>query len=152
MKFIAVGVLVIFVLEVLEINALRCKDKFIFCKDFVKKPGNQDPCKGNVLSRLLRKSHLKPPVPSTDGTTNNPPVPTDGPSVPPPPPGSCGVKPESRIVGGIQSSPGDWPWQAMLRRMPRGSSFCGGTLIAPQWVLTAAHCVSKKKQTDLQVR
>ena len=65
--------------------------------------------------------------------------------------GPCGIKPESRIVGGTKARPGDWPWQAMLRS-PRGSSFCGGTLIAPQWVLTASHCVSRKRPRDLRVR
>ena len=67
------------------------------------------------------------------------------------PTGTCGLRPEFRIVGGTTAQPGDWPWQAMLKR-PRGSSFCGGTLIAPQWVLTAAHCVTRKWPSDFRVR
>jgi len=44
----------------------------------------------------------------------------------------------SRIVGGFEAVPGSWPWQAYL--MWKGSFECGGTLIAPQWVLSAGHC------------
>ncbi len=42
------------------------------------------------------------------------------------------------IVGGQEATPGEYPWQAYLEIGPYG---CGGSLIAPQWVLTAAHCV-----------
>jgi len=50
------------------------------------------------------------------------------------------------IVGGRESSPGAWPWQAALVRASYEDAydgqFCGGSLIAPEWVLTAAHCVA----------
>jgi secreted trypsin-like serine protease len=45
-----------------------------------------------------------------------------------------------RIVGGVEARPGSHPWIVSLQT--RGSHFCGGTLIAPDIVITAAHCVA----------
>ncbi len=45
----------------------------------------------------------------------------------------------TRIIGGSNARPGDWPWQVAL--LFRGEAFCGGSLIHPEWVLTAAHCL-----------
>ncbi|XP_061447603.1 serine protease 33-like [Rhineura floridana] len=52
---------------------------------------------------------------------------------------ACGQPVNSpRIVGGQPASDGSWPWQVsiLLHRYP----ICGGSLIAEQWVLSAAHC------------
>ncbi|XP_056150795.1 plasminogen [Lampris incognitus] len=63
----------------------------------------------------------------------------------------CGVpahKPRrcfGRIVGGCVSKPFSWPWQISLRTNS-GIHFCGGTLIAPQWVLTAKHCLERSRR------
>uniref|UniRef100_A0A6I8SH77 Peptidase S1 domain-containing protein n=1 Tax=Xenopus tropicalis TaxID=8364 RepID=A0A6I8SH77_XENTR len=43
----------------------------------------------------------------------------------------------SRIVGGVNSRPGMWPWQVYLRGP---NFFCGGSLITSKWIISAAHC------------
>lgn len=44
-----------------------------------------------------------------------------------------------QIVGGVVAERGEFPFQVSLQR--NNSHFCGGSLIKPNWVLTAAHCV-----------
>jgi secreted trypsin-like serine protease len=53
------------------------------------------------------------------------------------------AKPRSgRIVGGQEATPGAWPWQVYLEiGLGQDSGQCGGSMIAPDWILTAAHCV-----------
>ncbi len=52
---------------------------------------------------------------------------------------------ETMIIGGNEAAPGVYPWQValVLSKEPNAfdGQFCGGTLIMPDWVLTAAHCV-----------
>uniref|UniRef100_A0A673STN4 Kallikrein B1 n=2 Tax=Suricata suricatta TaxID=37032 RepID=A0A673STN4_SURSU len=53
----------------------------------------------------------------------------------------CSTKTDTRIVGGTNSSWGEWPWQVSLQVTLRARShLCGGSIIGRQWVLTAAHC------------
>ena len=53
----------------------------------------------------------------------------------------CGKRPflHHLIINGDNASPNAWPWQISLRY--NGRHRCGGSLIAKDWVLTAAHCV-----------
>ncbi|CAH1252758.1 TMPRSS9 [Branchiostoma lanceolatum] len=48
---------------------------------------------------------------------------------------------QSRIIGGDTAIHGAWPWQVQLKRTYSNTPFCGGTLVAPEWVVTAAHCL-----------
>jgi len=43
-----------------------------------------------------------------------------------------------KIVGGEVAVNGSWPWQIFMEES--FSELCGGTLIAPQWIYSAAHC------------
>lgn len=62
----------------------------------------------------------------------------------------CGLRPgnqEGRIVGGENARTGQVPWQALIHEYKLfglvSYAICGGVVIDPQWVLTAAHCTNK---------
>ncbi|XP_030633833.1 transmembrane protease serine 2-like [Chanos chanos] len=62
---------------------------------------------------------------------------------------SCGSRPhvnDTQATGGEKTVAGAWPWQVSLRYKNR--HVCGGSLISPEWILTAANCFTGYNELD----
>lgn len=62
---------------------------------------------------------------------------------------------DNRIIGGTFAEVGTYPWFTKLLFMQGNSERdqgCGGSLISPEWVLTAAHCVDNELRNNGAVR
>ena len=59
------------------------------------------------------------------------------------------------IVGGTQATIADAPWQVGLISASAGDEyngqFCGGSIIATQWIATAAHCVTGSSPSSIRI-
>ena len=59
-----------------------------------------------------------------------------------------------RVVGGTLAAEGAWPWQvAIYFKQPDGTFMlrCGGSIVNPRWVLSAAHCFLRPSDATLRL-
>ncbi|KAG0718763.1 Proclotting enzyme [Chionoecetes opilio] len=107
--------------------------------------------RGRICRRFRRTVHLCCPS-STPGTIRPPTLPSRPPTSRPQ---TCGNVPlVNRVVGGIITQPGEWPWLAALGNMV-GNTFsagCAGTLITRRHVLSAGHCFAPGQVIPTMVR
>src|SRR4051794_21713013 len=69
-------------------------------------------------------------------------------------PAAAQARPTFRITGGQDGDIARTPWMAALierGETPANGQFCGGAVIAPQAVVTAAHCVEDTSAGDIDV-
>ena len=69
----------------------------------------------------------------------------------------CGVRPSfriQRVIGGHAARPHSWPWQADIQYMNSTGYWkhkCGASLVHPQWVVTAAHCLTVRPDSRIRI-
>uniref|UniRef100_A0A0A1WVC7 Trypsin-1 n=1 Tax=Zeugodacus cucurbitae TaxID=28588 RepID=A0A0A1WVC7_ZEUCU len=59
--------------------------------------------------------------------------------------------PEGRIVNGIPTVIGRYPFMVSVR-LAKGAHTCGASIIAPRWILTAAHCIYGRAVNEISIQ
>ncbi|XP_076373137.1 serine protease 42-like [Tachypleus tridentatus] len=65
---------------------------------------------------------------------------------------SCGkqIVRSGKIAGGEEAYDGEFPSLVSIRL--NGKHFCGGTILAQRWIMTAGHCVNRYSAHQLMIR
>jgi secreted trypsin-like serine protease len=106
------------------------------------------PFDGMCGQSTLLANEVSPGVPLPGIPTLSPPtVPSPTTSEPFASTTPIGYESDPNIIGKDFASNGSFPWMAAL--LIDGRSFCGGSLISDQYVLTAAHCTDGAKKITL---
>ncbi|MCS4558721.1 trypsin-like serine protease, partial [Shewanella sp. C32] len=61
----------------------------------------------------------------------------------------CGRRNAGRIVGGTETKKNEYPWMIAIRTRTNSFTFCGGAILTPWHIITAAHCVWTRQAKDL---
>ncbi|KAK8406801.1 hypothetical protein O3P69_007391 [Scylla paramamosain] len=107
--------------------------------------------RGRICRRLRHTVHLCCPASNIQLPVTGPSQPSSSSSLPT----QCGSTPlVNRVVGGVTTEPGEWPWLAALGNLD-GNTFtsgCAGSLITRRHVLTAGHCFEPGQPHPTMVR
>lgn len=66
----------------------------------------------------------------------------------------CGHRPRvRRVIGGQEAISHSWPWIAEIQYNLAGNWHhkCGASLIHPQWIVTAAHCLTPRRHWPIRI-
>merc|ERR1711872_753554 len=129
LKLVVLGIFAFFAAE-------ACTDVYNSCSRWAK---------AGFCNKDIYKDYMKRICPKACGYCGAPATTVDPLKTFPPVTGSCG-KPDilqGRVIAGENAKKGAWPWQILM--LFNGRTMCGGSLIAPQWVVTAAHCVYRRE-------
>lgn len=59
------------------------------------------------------------------------------------------MRPQNRIVGGTETGVNEFPMMAGLIQAPTVAVYCGATIIARSYAVTAAHCLTDRQVSQI---
>merc|ERR1712042_310983 len=62
----------------------------------------------------------------------------------------CGKKKDERIIGGADTDINEWPWMVSMTFSDGVRHKCGGTVVASEWIVTAAHCLYEDPEMTVE--